>query len=74
VSADGVGLVFDIQPRPGSRREVRMTANDFGQTRVTLAAGALGTEDGMAVVAMAADRRALAYSTKRNRPRRKRVV
>ena len=51
-----------------------MTANDFGQTRVTLAAGALGTEDGMAVVAMAADRRALAYSTKRNKPRRKRVV
>jgi hypothetical protein len=64
----GEGLVVDVVELPKSRREVRITANDFGFTRVTLTAGMLGTPDGDAVIAAAADRRERAYSRKRNKP------
>lgn len=66
---DGVGQIIRITERPKSRREVLATASGYGQTRVTLAAGVLGTPDGQAVIEAASDRQTLAYQRRRNRPR-----
>lgn len=69
MSADGIGLVLDIQDRPASRRELTVTANDFGQTKLTLAAGVIGTHDAQEVIRQAADRATLAMTPRRRKLR-----
>lgn len=70
MSGDGVGLVLNVEPRGQSRSRLTTTADDFGQTDVTLMAGVLGTEDGFEVIQQASRRRTLVYSQARPKPRR----
>lgn len=69
MSDDGIGHVFAVAAKPRSRVEIRSTASDFGQTRITLNAGVLGTVDGAEVIRRASDVRTLTYSL--TRPKRR---
>lgn len=70
MSSDGLGAVIKVRERPKSRRHLTVTASGFDQTNVTLAAGVMGTDEGIEVVRQAADREALAMAPRRNKPRR----
>lgn len=70
MSDDGLGAVIKVRDRPKSRRHLTVTASGFDQTNVTLAAGVMGTDDGIAVVRQAADREMLAMAPRRNKPRK----
>lgn len=51
------GHVLDVTVKPESKREVTVTTEDYGRTRITLMPGVLGTDDGAEVIDRASNLR-----------------
>lgn len=65
-----IGHVVDIQDRDKSRREVTVTSGLTSVQRLVLMPGVLGTDDGAAVIAAAADLNGVVFGdVRRSKPR-----